>query len=60
MLRFRKQLPEYSLGGLIIAASLVWAAIFYLQDRDYLTVAFLDIGQGDAIFIEAPNGSQVL
>ncbi len=60
MLRFRKQLPEYSLGGLIIAASLVWAAIFYLQDRDYLTVAFLDIGQGDAIFIEAPNGNQVL
>ena len=25
-----------------------------------LTVAFLDIGQGDAIFIEAPNGNQVL
>ena len=25
-----------------------------------LTVAFLDVGQGDAIYIEAPNGNQVL
>lgn len=25
-----------------------------------LTVAFLDIGQGDAIYIEAPNGNQLL
>lgn len=24
------------------------------------TIAFLDVGQGDAIFIEAPNGTQVL
>ncbi len=28
--------------------------------RDYLTVSFLNIGQGDAMFIEAPNGNQVL
>lgn len=28
--------------------------------RKVLTVAFLNIGQGDAIFIEAPNGNQVL
>lgn len=30
------------------------------NNRDYLTVIFLDVGQGDAIFIEAPNGKQVL
>jgi competence protein ComEC len=25
-----------------------------------LTIAFLDVGQGDAVFIEAPNGNQLL
>lgn len=28
--------------------------------RGILTVAFLDVGQGDAIFIEAPGGNQLL
>lgn len=28
--------------------------------RGVLTVAFLDVGQGDAVFIEAPNGNQML
>lgn len=28
--------------------------------RNELTVAFLDIGQGDAIFIESPSGNQLL
>lgn len=30
------------------------------QTRSYLTVSFLKIGQGDSIFIEAPNGNQIL
>lgn len=29
-------------------------------NNHYLKVAFLDVGQGDAIYIEAPNGRQVL
>lgn len=39
------------------------AGVFYAEaylGKHYLKVAFLDIGQGDAIYIEAPNGNQVL
>ncbi len=38
----------------------IWSAVFREERGNVLTVAFLDIGQGDAIFIEAPNGAQVL
>lgn len=30
------------------------------QQEDFLVVSFLNVGQGDSIFIEAPNGKQVL
>ena len=60
MFRVKKRLPEYLFGGLTVAIVLVWLAVFQLQDQDYLTVAFLDVGQGDAVFIEAPNGNQIL
>ncbi len=30
------------------------------QDSNLLTVAVLDVGQGDAIYVEAPNGNQAL
>ncbi len=33
----------------------------YISHREhYLTVAFLDVGQGDSIYIEAPDGAQLL
>lgn len=38
----------------------VWYAIFTEERKSILTVSVLDIGQGDAIFIEAPNGNQIL
>ncbi|MCR4306431.1 MAG: MBL fold metallo-hydrolase [Candidatus Yonathbacteria bacterium] len=38
----------------------IWSAVFREERDGVLTVAFLDVGQGDAIFIEAPNGNQVL
>ncbi len=30
------------------------------KESEYLEISFLDIGQGDAIFIEAPNGRQMI
>lgn len=36
------------------------SAAVFASDVDGLTVAFLDVGQGDAIYIETPDGVQVL
>lgn len=48
------------LGVLGIVTIVVWIAVFRTDRNGALTVAFLDVGQGDAIYIEAPNGNQVL
>lgn len=47
------------LAGTVATASLAWS---YSQSRPdgYLHVAFLDVGQGDAIWIETPTGRHIL
>ena len=47
------------MGALFLGAIFVWYAAL-TETRDGLKVAFLDVGQGDAIFVEAPNGNQIL
>ena len=47
------------LGLFLVATSSIYFS-FKEERRGILTVAFLNIGQGDAIFIEAPSGSQIL
>lgn len=37
-----------------------WSIFLHEDNREFLTVNFLNVGQGDAIFIEAPNGKQIL
>lgn len=59
MERFKKQLKWYFLILLAGTCGLMWYAVFR-ESRNGLAVYILNIGQGDAIFIEALNGNQIL
>ncbi len=58
--QYKKYFHLYFLGGLILLNFFVWYAILAEDRGGIFTVSVLDIGQGDAIFIEAPNGNQIL
>ena len=45
--------------ALLLACAIVWTAAVTAPDGR-LSVTFLDVGQGDAIFIETPAGTQLL
>ncbi|MCJ7668961.1 MAG: DNA internalization-related competence protein ComEC/Rec2, partial [Dehalococcoidia bacterium] len=44
---------------LLVVAILVWSVALTMPD-DKLHVSFLDVGQGDAILIQTPNGQNIL
>lgn len=50
----------YILGLIFVVTVLIWYAAVNEDRSGLLLVAFLDAGQGDAIFIESPSGNQVL
>lgn len=62
MIRFLRSRPFVCLFILILLVALNAAAYYYVfyPPKQFLTVAFLDVGQGDAILIESPNGTQML
>ena len=39
---------------------LAWVWFFVEEKQEFLEIDFFDVGQGDAIFIETPNGKQIL
>lgn len=46
---------------ILIAANVaVWTSVLVHKPHELMSVTFLNVGQGDAIFIEAPNGNQIL
>jgi competence protein ComEC len=56
----RRMVPVGALGVVLcLAATLVWLAAS-APSSGRLTVTFLDVGQGDAILIEGPDGHRIL
>jgi len=45
---------------LIVVCAFVWYAVWNNSPKDYVTVAFLNVGQGDAIYIKSPTGNELL
>ncbi len=58
---FKKRKTNYFiLAILLIMAVWIWLAVFSQAPDNILEVTFFDVGQGDAIFIETLNQTQVL
>ena len=57
--RFSKYGRLYLLAGLFIVNFCIWYAVND-ESRTGLSISFLNVGQGDSIFIDAPSGNQVL
>jgi competence protein ComEC len=44
----------------VFANIFIWTSVYRESQPRMLTVSFLDVGQGDSIFIKAPNGNEML
>lgn len=60
MNKFKKYLPYILIAIILGIAFYVWLSVLKDKNPRLLKVAFLDVGQGDAIYIETPNKKQVL
>jgi competence protein ComEC len=56
----QKKIKYGSLVFFLLINLLIWQKVISYELKEDLTVTFLDVGQGDAILIEAKNGNQVL
>lgn len=54
-----QRLKYLALAILLVLAATIWYAVI-VESRATLRVAFLNVGQGDAIFIESPTHNQIL
>src|SRR3972149_4359452 len=54
------KITGYAILALLFFCLCIWYAVIQESRNGFLTVSFLDIGQGDSIFIEAASGRQAL
>jgi competence protein ComEC len=57
---FKNHLKWYFLLSLFLVSVIVWLAVLREDRNGELKFVVLDVGQGDALFIESPTGVQVL
>lgn len=56
----RKNYKFIALTVLLLFNVIVWLFVFAERPKSFARISFLDVGQGDAILIQARNGNQVL
>src|SRR3989338_11508433 len=56
----RKYPREIVVSVLILSNIFVWVAVYQRHPSDVLSVYFLDVGQGDAIFVDSPQHGRAL
>ncbi len=56
----RQYFRWYVLLGLFVFSAVIWSVVLHEDRHGTLIFAVLNIGQGDALFIESPTGTQVL
>lgn len=59
--RFKDKIPYAVLAALLLVAGFIWSQVLAqgtLDDK--VKIDFLDVGQGSAILLSAPNGNQAL
>jgi len=60
MLFLKKHYRLLTISALLLAIILLWQAVWRETPGKTLTVAFLNVGQGDSIYIESPTHEQLI
>jgi len=58
--RIKNKIGFLILAALAAAAIFVWSTVFAKPADEKVKIDFFDVGQGEALFIDAPNNNQIL